>query len=777
MKSKLNNLKDKVNNLLKKEKPLMLGTIKPNKEDGNKSNDLDKKNKSVKNNNKSTKNQKNKWKIFLKFFGFIISTAIDLGLVMSLAVATIFLYAYYNTVDAEELVKMDIYETTIIYDKTGDHILYELHGEEDRKIVDHNGISDYMRYATIAAEDDAFYHHVGIDIYGILRAAQKNFIQGESSQGGSTITQQLVRNTFLTREKTYKRKFKEIVLSIKIERYYEKEQILDLYLNEVPYGSNAYGVQSASEVFFGKNASDLTLDEAALLASLPKATSDFSPYSKNTDRLIARQKSILNRMADLDLYDREIIDQALAINTLDKLKEYKTTIEAPHFVFYVEDQLKKIFGEERMRQGGFKVYTTLDYDMQKRAEQDVTDYAVELPKHGASNAAMVVVDPKTGGVLAMVGSVDYFDAESDGEVNVTLSLRQPGSSFKPIVYAAAFEKGYQPETLLYDVPTSFGEDGSGKEYRPNNYDGKNHGLVSMKKALAGSLNIPAVKTLYLVGVDEAIDFAEELGITTLKDRNRFGLSLVLGSGEVKLLEEVGAFAVFANDGERTPVHGINRVIDSSGEEIIPPPESERVINADVARKINSVLSDNEARTYVFGKKNNLYFEGRKVAAKTGTTQEARDVLTLGYTPDIAVGVWVGNNENTPLRENSLGSLVAAPLWRKFMERELEFLPDTQFEEYEPNTSVESMVTGKSGGGASEGGVVYYNKKTGEKISAEKANRTSAEKLEKKYKKSSGHSILYYVNKDNPLDPTAKPDLNDEMLWRWEKALGHSKKKD
>lgn len=771
MKLNLEKIKDKIKSLFKKEEILKLGTIKPEIK-----NDSKAKNNS-KNEKKDGKNEKGGWKILCKVLGFILSTSIDLGIVVALAGATMFLYAYYNTVEAEELVNMEIYETTIIYDKTGDHILYELHGEEDRKVVGHDEISDYIRKATIAAEDDDFYNHIGIDFYGILRAVQKNFIQGENSQGGSTITQQLVRNTFLTREKTYQRKFKEIVLSIKVERYFEKDQILDFYLNEVPYGSNAYGVQSASEVFFGKNANELTLDEAAMLASLPKATTDFSPYGENTSRLIERQKYILNRMADLELYSREAVDEALAVDTLSKVKPYKQEIKAPHFVFYIEEQLKEIFGEERMRQGGFKVYTTLDYEMQQRAEQDVRDYAIELPKFGASNAAMVAVDPKTGGVLAMVGSVDYFDTEHDGEVNVTTSLRQPGSSFKPIVYAAAFEKGYQPETLLYDVPTNFGEDGSGNEYKPSNYDGRTHGLVSMRKALAGSLNIPAVKTLYLVGVDEAIDFAEELGITTLKDRNRFGLSLVLGSGEVKLLEEVGAFAVFANDGVRTPVHGINRIIDSSGEEIVHAPESERVINANVARKMNSILSDNEARSYVFGRSNTLYFSDKKVAAKTGTTQDSRDALTLGYTPDIAVGVWAGNNDSKLMNKNTLGSQIAAPLWRKFMERELQLLPDTQFEDYEPNTSVKSMVTGKLGGNVSESGAVYYDKDTGEKISSEKARKMDPKKLAKKYQQSFGHSILYYVNRDNPLDPTAKPDFSDEMLWRWEKALGYSERRE
>lgn len=726
------------------------------------------------------------WDVFFKALIFLFKTSVDLCLIVALAGVTVFLYAYYNTVDAEALNKMDIFQTTIIYDKKGEHVLYELYGEEDRKIVSHEEISDYIRNATIAAEDDDFYNHIGIDFLGISRAAYKNFVKKTKSQGGSTITQQLVKNKFLSNDKTYSRKFKEIVLSIKMERHYEKDEILDLYLNEVPYGSNAYGIQKASEIFFGKDAKDLTLDEAVLLASMPKATDTFSPYKSDTTALINRQKSILSRMADLGMYDKNVVDEALNVDTLAKIQKegYKRKMDVPHFVFYVKEELEKQFSEEKIRRGGFSVYTTLDYDMQKRAEQDVKDYAPEVKKNGASNAALVAIDPKTGGVLTMVGSIDFYDEANDGKVNVTTSLRQPGSSFKPIVYAAAFDKGYQPETLLYDVPTSFGEDGQGNEYRPNNYDLKTHGLVSMRKALAGSLNIPAVKTLYLVGVNNAIDFAETLGISTLKDRNRFGLSLVLGAGEVKLTELVGAYAVFANDGEfateddRATVHGILKVVDSHGKEIYTAPKVERLINADVARKVSSILSDNDARTYVFGRNNNLYFPDKKVAAKTGTTQEARDVLTIGYTPNIAVGVWVGNNENDPLKKGSLGSQVAAPLWRKFMERELANFPETPFVDYEPNTSIKSMVTGvMTGTGASEGGgIIYYNKKTGERISEEKARKTAPDKLESRYDKSFGHSILYYIDKDNPLDPTAKPDYNSEMLWRWEKALGHSTKK-
>lgn len=702
----------------------------------------------------------------------LVKGLFDLGILTVAAFFVIFLYTYYTTIEPAALVQRAVSETSIIYDSTGEHELYRLHGEENRKVVSHEDIPDHMRRATIAAEDDNFYNHKGIDPSGIVRAIHKNYVAGGAAQGGSTITQQLVRNTFLSREKTIKRKFIEIVLAVKIERHYTKDQILDYYLNEVPYGSNAYGVQAAAEIFFGKNARDLTLDEAALLASLPKATTYYSPYGNNTEALVARQRTIIARLGELGYYAKSEIDGALQTDTLAKLIAFREEIEAPHFVFYIREQLEQMYGADVVERGGLKVYTTLDYEMQKRAEADVAAYAQKLPQYGASNAALVAVKPATGAVVAMVGSVDYFDKENDGEVNVTLRLRQPGSSFKPIVYAAGFDKGYQPETLLYDVPTSFGKDGTGKDYMPNNFNGNFNGLVSVRKALAGSLNIPAVKMLYLVGVDQAIDFAENLGITTFADRKRYGLSLVLGGGEVKLLEEVGAFAVFANDGVRAPVHGITRVIDSTGKELQGPPQPERVINEEVARKINSILSDNDARSYIFGSRSPLYFKDRDVAAKTGTTQDFRDALTVGYTPEIAVGVWVGNNDSKAMRGGSDGSVVAAPLWRTFMEREIASLPDTKFQPYQKIESKNLMVTGtRPDGSRGEGAIEFVHKGTGKRISAEKAAKMDKDKLEEKYVHAyGGHDILYYINKDYPLDETAKPNFNDPMVHLWDKGV-------
>ncbi len=709
-------------------------------------------------------------KIFKKIFFTIVTALIDLVILSSIAFAVVFIYEYKHSPSADILIKRKIPETTFIYDRTGEHILYKMHGEENRQVVSHDEISDYLRKATIMVEDKRFYNHIGVDFKGIARAVYLDFKNHGHVQGASTITQQLVKNVFLSREKTLVRKFKEMVLAIKVEKRFSKEEILDFYLNEVPYGSNAYGAQAASKVFFGKNAKDLTLAEATLLASLPKATYYFSPYGKHVDELKLRQETILNMLRDNGIYSAEEVEKAKKENVLEKIRLYHEEIDAPHFVFYVIDELKKMYSKEEIDEGGLHVYTTLDYGMQKRAEELVKEYAKKLPSFGASNASLVAIDPKTGGVLAMVGSIDYYSNKIDGNVNVSLMPRQPGSSFKPIVYAAAFEKGYQPETLLYDVTTNFGKDGSGKEYIPNNFDYSNHGIISMRKALAGSLNIPAVKTMYLVGKDDAIDFAEKLGITTLKNRNRFGLSLVLGSGEVKLLEEVGAFAVFANDGVRAPVTGISKIITSNGEiKEFRHKKSRLVISKEVARKINSVLSDNDARSYVFGRLNPLYFPNRQVAAKTGTTQNYKDALTLGYTPSLAVGVWVGNNKGKLMKPGSLGSKVAAPLWHEFMDSELGGKEVEEFKQYTKVKSNRMMITGNNPLGSGE--KIYYNLHSGKRISEEKAKRKDPSDVRISYK-NKPHTILYYVNKDNPLDESLKPDYNDKMLWRWEKAIGN-----
>ena len=685
------------------------------------------------------------------------------ALLLLLAVFTIGFYVYFTTPSADALLTRPVAQTTTIYDRSGTHVLYKIHGEENRKVIAHDDIPDDVRHATLAAEDDDFYDHIGVDFFSIARAFRENIRNSALEQGASTITQQLARNVFLSREKTFQRKFKEIVLALKIEQHYTKDEILDFYLNEVPYGSNAYGIQSAAETFFGKDAGDLSLDEAAFLAALPKATTYYSPYGNHAEELIARQKNILTRIVELGFADRIAIEQALTKDTRSRVMPFLQPIDAPHFVFYVKEQLEQKYGRDAVERGGLDVYTTLDYDLQKNAEKVLREGVIRNKAFGASNAALVSLDPTNGEVLAMVGSVDYFDQSIDGEVNVALRPRQPGSSFKPIAYAKAFEKGFQPETLLHDVRTNFGPDGSGKEYIPQNYTGQHYGLVSMRQALANSLNVPAVKTLYLAGIDATIDLAKRLGINTLTDRNRYGLSLVLGGGEVKLLELTGAFGVFANDGVRHEPQGILKIVDSTG--VIyekPKHQGDRVLNQDVARKINSILSDNAARALIFGTATPLTIPGQTVAAKTGTTQEFRDAWTIGYATTLATGVWVGNNDNRPMRAGSDGVYVAAPIWNAFMKNVLAGKKSEAFGTYEKLETDKAMLAGDTGGQMG-----YYNKKTGERISEEKASKMDRDKLEKKYSPDF-HDILYYVNKDDPLGSSPNPD--DPMALLWEKSL-------
>lgn len=596
-------------------------------------------------------------------------------------IASFFIYKY-KTPSVEELSKPKFPETSVIYDRTGQVMLYQIHGEENRKILLHSEIPDTIRVATIYAEDKSFYKHFGIDLFSIIRALKTNIERKGVFQGGSTITQQLARNIYLTREKTLWRKFMEALIAIKIEKNFTKDEILDLYLNEVPYGSNAYGIESASQTFFKKDASKLTFPEAILLASLPKAPTYYSPYGNHTVRLVDRYKEILKEMEKSGAVSSEEMAKANDTDILGRIAPFSAPIRAPHFVFYVIENLEKEYGREFLEKGGLKVITTLDMDLERAAEKSISEGAIKNISSGASNAALVALDPKTGEILAMVGSKDYFDKSQDGQVNVTISQRQPGSSFKPIVYATAFEQGYQPETLVTDAPTDFGPDGGGQDYIPRNYDGKFHGILPMRKTLAMSLNIPAIKTLRAVGIDNAISMAHRLGITTLNDRERYGLSLAIGGAEVSPLDLTGAFSVFANDGVKSDVHAIREIRDKNDNDHIFEIKKEGVLNPQVARKINSILSDNEARTPIFGPRSPLYIPGKVVAAKTGTSQEFRDAWTVGYTPSLAVGVWAGNNDSHPMAPGADGIFVAAPIWRSFMDQALNHYPSGSFISYE-----------------------------------------------------------------------------------------------
>jgi 1A family penicillin-binding protein len=691
----------------------------------------------------------------------ILFGVFDASLVVLAAVASVAFWLYCSaTPAASQLVNRKIAQTSTIYDATGQHVLYEIHGEENRKIISHSEIPNSIRIATIAAEDANFYHHFGIDPLSIIRAFKVNLENDEIMQGGSTITQQLARSAFLTRDRTMQRKIFEAIFALKIERHYTKDEILDQYLNEIPYGANAYGIETASETYFGKKASDLTLDEAAFLAALPKAPSYYSPYNTHHDALTARQKNILQRIGELNLAPQNDMQEALAEDTFAKIKPSQQLIVAPHFVFFVLDQLEQKYGKDFIQTGGLQIYTSLNYDMQKLAENVVTRGAQKNISLGASNAALVAVNPKNGNILAMVGSKNYYDQTNDGQVNVAISPRQPGSSFKPFAYAEAFIKGYQPETMILDAQTDFGPDGSGHDYIPRNYDGKFHGLLPMRSTLAMSLNVPAVKVLYLAGIDNTIELAHQMGITTLNERNRYGLSLVLGGGEVKLLDMAGAFSVFATEGLRNPVQSVVKITDSSGkvyeQENISP---QRVMDVQIARKINSILSDNTARTPIFGAHSPLILDGKTVAAKTGTTSEFRDAWTVGYTPSIAVGVWAGNNDNRPMRAGSDGVFVAAPIWHDFMQQVLANKPDETFiayDTYKPNELAANIMEK----------VTYYNNQNGKKISEHKARKLGSDKVDKQVEyipadNGSGAQTIstFTMALPNPADPMYKSWLS------------------
>jgi len=654
------------------------------------------------------------------FFSLLWETVFLMGLILIgtiIGLVTIYLY---GTPNIEHLRNYSFRLPTILYDQTGKTELYRLYGEENRVVVDHDAIPDSVRLATIASEDANFYSHKGVDPLSILRALRANIESGRIAQGGSTITQQLARALFLNNQQTFERKFREALLAIKIDRKLSKEEILDLYLNTIPYGSNTYGIEAAADTFFQKHASELSLDESALLAALPNAPSYFSPYRSHENELRSRQRGIIEKMYVLGFISYDQYMAASTTDTLSRITPRSEVIVAPHFVFAVIDELKQQYSEEELRTKGLHVITTLDLELQAAAEKAVREGAAKNVARGASNAALVALDAKNGNILAMVGSKDYFDQSVDGNVNVTLAKRQPGSAFKPFAYATAFTKGFQPETPIYDRPINFGPDGSGKNYIPQNYDGKFHGLLTMRQALAMSLNVPAVQTLALAGVQDTINLATDMGITTLTDPKRYGLSLVLGGAEVRPIDMANAFSVFGQEGQAHGIAGVIKVIDRNQKEIDAHTvkEKKQVLNIEVARKINSILSDNVARTPIFGPNSPLAFpKGVVVAGKTGTTQNFRDAWTVGYTPSIAVAVWAGNNDNSPMYAGADGIYVAAPIWRAFMDQALKRFPETGFTAYTPIERYKNVPPI-----ATSPRTIYIDNKTGREIPESKAKK-------------------------------------------------------
>lgn len=699
----------------------------------------------------------------------LILLIVAVGFAGSLALVGIMAFASGRLPNPNSLTERTISQTTKIYDRTGQHLLYEVFGSENRTLkkiqkgfcdddesieTDQNGIPLFALQATIAAEDRKFCEHGGFDIKGIVRAFVQNIFG--KRVGGSTLTQQLVKNAILSNEKTITRKVKELILSIELERRYSKNEILQIYFNEIPYGSTYYGIEAATQNLFNKSVNKLTLAEAATLAALPKAP---TAYLNDPDRLLARRNYILNEMKDLGFITDEQL--ALALQEKTPVQIQLVNIEAPHFVLYVREQLEKKFGQQIVETGGLKVITTLNYDYQKIAEEEVNKHVDEK---GASlkfnNAALVATDPKTGQILSMVGSKDFFDETIDGQVNVATRLRQPGSSFKPIVYAKAFELGYTPNTVVWDVVTDFPTITG--TYTPNNYDLKERGPVRLRDALQLSLNIPAVKMIYMVGVDNALDFATSLGYSSFSDHSAFGLSLVLGGGEVKLLEHVNAYASFANEGVRFDPVSILKIEDADGEILDEwkPKQGKRVINENVARTISHVLSDNEARAPVFGLNNPLQLNDRPVAAKTGTTNNNRDAWLLGYTPSLAVGVWAGNNNNAEMTKSAGGFSAAGPIWNAFMKRVLEKTPIETF------TPPVIKQTGKPIlDGQLSAKTIVVDKISGKIATAYTPDSLKEERLFAEY-----YSLLHYVDREDPFGPAPQDPNIDPYYESWETGI-------
>jgi 1A family penicillin-binding protein len=648
-----------------------------------------------------------------------------------------FFYISKNLPDVTAFDNRKIAESSRIYDRTGEVLLYEIHGEEKRSLIPFEEIPDLVKKATIAIEDAGFYEHSAFDWRGIFRAAIVNLKNLSIVQGGSTITQQLAKKAFLSDERTPIRKLKELILAFNLEKKYTKDRILGLYLNQIPYGVNAYGIASAARAYFGKQVKDLTLGEISILVSLPRGPSYYSPWGPNKDRLTGRQHLVLEKMKDLGY----ITDQQYenAINEEIKFAPQTTSIKAAHFVMMVLAYLEKQYGTDFIQTGGLKIITTLDWNMQELAEKVVADGAKRNQElYGGTNAALIAEDATTGQILAHVGSRNYFDEEIDGNFDVaSQGLRQPGSTIKPFAYLAAFKKGFTPDTIVFDLETEFDatkeED---KSYKPQNFDEVFIGPVKLKQALSQSRNVPAVKTMYLAGLDNVLRLVKDFGISTLTERSRYGLSLVLGGGEVKLTELVHAYAVLSQEGIKRKQSIILRIEDKNGGILEEYSNSEKqVIDAQYVRLINDILSDTDLRRPLFANSLDLTLvPNQEIALKTGTTNDYRDAWTVGYTPNYVIGVWAGNNDNKPMVKRGSSILAAVPIWSAFAKAALADKPLITFNKPDPVFVEKPILRGE----------FIINNQI--------------------------HDILYYVDKNEPLGPPPQNPDADSQFKNWEEPV-------
>lgn len=602
---------------------------------------------------------------------------------LSFVILSVGIFAFYakDLPRPDKIVRREGFSTKI-YDRNGE-LLYDVFADQRRTPVDFSQVPDHLKNATIAIEDKNFYKHSGFDPLGYVRAVY-NIVVHHKLQGGSTLTQQLVKNVLLSSQRTISRKIKEFILTVQIESRYSKDEILQMYLNEAPYGGTAWGVQAASELYFGKDVSELGLTECALLAGLPQRPSVYSPFSDYTDAYIERTMGVLRRMREDGFITKEQEEQASEQLKSLEFASDEGFFRAPHFVMYVKKQLEDQYGERVVEQGGLRVTTTLDYSLQEEAQKIVSEEIEKVEYLNITNGAAVAMNPETGEILAMVGSKAYNDPDYDGKVNVTLSLRQPGSAIKPVTYLAALQNGYTSATLIMDTQTTFPGEASLPDYKPVNYDGKFHGPMQARYALANSINVTAVKMLAKVGVLNMLSTAFDMGLSTLepttKNLQRFGLSVTLGGGEVRLLELAQAYSAFANTGIRVNPASILKVEDKDGNVLdeYKPVKDKRILEEEHAFLISDILSDNSARALTFGESSLLVVPGRTVAAKTGTTNDKRDNWTIGWTPQVVVGVWVGNNDNSQMKAVASGISGASPIWRKIIMAYLKDKPVVSF---------------------------------------------------------------------------------------------------
>lgn len=607
---------------------------------------------------------------------FLLATAIATGSMASW-------YIFRNLPSVKLLSDSPPSLSTKIYDRHGT-LLYQIYKDEDRSLIKLPDLPPHIIQATLVAEDKNFYRHPGVDLSGIFRATYHNLINCQfkgdncTPEGGSTITQQLIKNTLLTPEKTLRRKLKELVLALRTERQYSKDQILEMYLNQVGYGGTAYGIEQASQDYFGKSARDLTLSEGSLLAGLPVAPTALSPFGTTPYLGKIRQQQILEGMVAQNYISEN--DKLAALATPLSFHPQQKSIRAPHFVMYVKDLLVKEYGEARVSRGGLSVYTSLDLNLQDLLQTEINSELTQLAHLHVTNGAGLIITPQTGEILAMVGSRNFFATNEDGQVNLTLQPRQPGSAIKPITYALALSHGATPNSPVDDTPICFQLQGQ-PDYCPHNYDGRFHGRLTLRTALGSSYNVPAIKLLNTYGIDNMVELARNLGITTWDDPSRFGLSLTLGGGEITMLDLATVYAVFANGGNQVPLNPLLSVTDSTNQPLyrspIPSP-SRSVLPDGVAYQINSILSDPAARAPAFGTRSILNLPGPHVAVKTGTTNNLRDNWTFGYTTNYLVATWVGNNDNSPMNSVASGVTGASPIWARTMQQLLHTFPANPF---------------------------------------------------------------------------------------------------